>query len=51
MEKLFVMKVLNEESGSKLKVMKCQPSIDGDYLGIVWEGKAFSIIKTLPHFQ
>lgn len=44
LEKLFVMKVFNEESNStRFQVVKCQPSVDGDYLGIVLEGELFNI--------
>lgn len=44
LEKLFVMKVFNDESTStKLLVVKCEPSIDGDYLGIVLEGMYVSV--------
>ena len=36
-EKLFVMKVLNEDTPEKYHVTKCQPSLDADYLGLVLE--------------
>ncbi|XP_067928746.1 WD repeat-containing protein 93-like [Watersipora subatra] len=36
-EKIFEMKVLNEDVGDKFHVTKCQPSSDGDYLGLVAE--------------
>lgn len=39
-EKLFVMRVLNEDVGeSSLKAVKCEASIDGDYLGISYESE------------
>lgn len=38
-EKLFAMKVLNEDLPDKYHATKCQPSLDGDYLGLVLESK------------
>lgn len=38
-EKLFVMRVMNEESTHKFQAVKCEASVDGDYLGVVLESK------------
>ena len=38
-EKLFVMRVMNEEAAHKFQAVNCEASVDGDYLGVVLESK------------
>lgn len=49
MEKIFVMNVLNEDMvNSKYQAVKCEASLDADYLGLVLESKSISLIFLPP---
>ena len=51
MDKVFIMKVMNEEASHKYQAVWCEASADGDFLGVVSESKSVAFFITLDNCE